>query len=147
MKTVCTISLLFLAGMATAQTTLEEYNYVTKGYKIQVESGLDMKKGYVMKDLFEVFIRIEINDSPFGVAPKTIKTTAKGLYRTGQTSPCAIMLIESAGSQIGKPVCIPHYLSEESIWELYTKSIRSGYDARAISAVTARCAAYFAQNN
>lgn len=27
------------------QTTQEEYNYITKGYKIQLESGLDMKKG------------------------------------------------------------------------------------------------------
>ncbi len=31
-------------------TTEEEYNYMTKGYKVQVESGLDMKKGYVMED-------------------------------------------------------------------------------------------------
>jgi hypothetical protein len=30
-------------------TTLEEYNYLTKGYKIQVESGLDMKKGYLIE--------------------------------------------------------------------------------------------------
>lgn len=32
-------------------TTQEEYNYVTKGYKIQLESGLDTKKGYVIKDI------------------------------------------------------------------------------------------------
>ncbi|MDI5888742.1 hypothetical protein [Flavobacterium yafengii] len=32
-------------------TTLEEYNYMTKGYKIQVSSGLDVKKGYVITDL------------------------------------------------------------------------------------------------
>ncbi len=30
-------------------TTLEEYNYLTKGYSIQVESGLDMKKGYTIE--------------------------------------------------------------------------------------------------
>lgn len=29
-------------------TTTEEYNYLTKGLKIQVDSGLDMKKGYVL---------------------------------------------------------------------------------------------------
>lgn len=29
-------------------TTQEEYNYMTKGYKVQVESGLDMKKGYTI---------------------------------------------------------------------------------------------------
>lgn len=34
-------------------TTMEEYNYMTKGYKIQVESGLDMKKGYYFVDMGE----------------------------------------------------------------------------------------------
>ena len=34
-----------------APTTEEEYNYLTKGYKIQVESGLDMKKGYSLIDM------------------------------------------------------------------------------------------------
>lgn len=32
-------------------TTVDEYNYMTKGYKVQVESGLDMKKGYTINDL------------------------------------------------------------------------------------------------
>ncbi|HEY3390408.1 MAG TPA: hypothetical protein VGK38_12590, partial [Prolixibacteraceae bacterium] len=32
-------------------TTEEEYNYLTKGYKIQIESGLDMKKGYKLQVL------------------------------------------------------------------------------------------------
>lgn len=32
-------------------TTLEEYNYMTKGYKIQISSGLDMKKGYVIENI------------------------------------------------------------------------------------------------
>jgi len=34
-------------------TSEEEYNYLTKGYKIQLESGLDMKKGYILKDMGE----------------------------------------------------------------------------------------------
>jgi hypothetical protein len=32
-------------------TTLEEYNYLTKGYHIQITSGLDMKKGYRLDTL------------------------------------------------------------------------------------------------
>jgi hypothetical protein len=35
-------------------TTEEEYNYLSKGYKVQIESGLDMKKGYVFQDFGEV---------------------------------------------------------------------------------------------
>ena len=34
-------------------TTGEEYNYIVKGYKVQIESGLDMKKGYSLKDIIE----------------------------------------------------------------------------------------------
>lgn len=33
------------------QTTIEEYNYCTKGYKVQLESGLDQKKGYTVHPL------------------------------------------------------------------------------------------------
>lgn len=32
-------------------TTLEEYNYMTKGYEIQQKSGLDMKKGYDIENI------------------------------------------------------------------------------------------------
>lgn len=33
------------------QTTQEEYNYITKGYKIQLDSGLDMKKDRTLPTL------------------------------------------------------------------------------------------------
>lgn len=32
-------------------TTIEEYNYLTKGYRIQKDSGLDMKSGYSFVNL------------------------------------------------------------------------------------------------
>lgn len=37
---------LFSQSFKTLATTTEEYNYLVKGYKTQIESGLDMKKGY-----------------------------------------------------------------------------------------------------
>ncbi len=47
--------LLFVISFAFASTfgqntTLEELNYMNKGLKIQMESGLDMKKGYTLTD-------------------------------------------------------------------------------------------------
>jgi hypothetical protein len=47
------VSLLFTIFTSTvfSQTSLEEYNYVTKGYKVQIESGLDMKKGYEIQNV------------------------------------------------------------------------------------------------
>jgi len=41
-----TFSALSLAQIKTSVTTEEEYNYMTKGYSIQLSSGLDMKRGY-----------------------------------------------------------------------------------------------------
>jgi hypothetical protein len=35
-------------------TTEEEYNYMSKGYKIQIESGLDMKNGYTVGRKLEI---------------------------------------------------------------------------------------------
>lgn len=40
--------------VAFHNTTLEEYNYMTKGYEIQMESGLDMKKGYTFDELEDI---------------------------------------------------------------------------------------------
>ena len=35
-------------------TTEAEYNYLTKGYRVQMESGLDMTKGYTFQDMDHV---------------------------------------------------------------------------------------------
>lgn len=59
MKTLSTILLLLISIISFGQsepapTTEEEYNYLTKGYKVQIESGLDMKKGYVLEEWGDV---------------------------------------------------------------------------------------------
>ena len=46
MRKILFITMIFISVNSFTQTTLEEWNYITKGYKIQLESGLDMKKGY-----------------------------------------------------------------------------------------------------
>jgi hypothetical protein len=40
------------------ETTIEEYNYVTKGYAVQLEQGLDMKAGYEFEDMKMGFNRL-----------------------------------------------------------------------------------------
>ncbi len=51
MRISITIIFCIASFITLGQTTETEYNYVTKGYKIQLESGLDMKKGYRFEDL------------------------------------------------------------------------------------------------
>lgn len=64
MKTLNRFSFLMLmlffsvAGIAQSGTTMEEFNYVTKGLKIQLDSGLDMKKGYEIVPLDTLIMKV-----------------------------------------------------------------------------------------
>ena len=94
-------------------TTAEEYNFVTKGFRIQSEGGLDAKKGYHFNDLFE---------KQFG----NYNFTAKTLIREQKNEAAAILvIINSKISNKDYYVCIPYenpellqrYWSEISNWE------------------------------
>jgi hypothetical protein len=98
---------------APAPTTAEEYNFVTKGFRIQTEGGLDAKKGYHFNELFE---------KQFG----NYNFTAKTLVREQKTEIAAILIIiNSKISQKDYYVCIPYdnpellqrYWTELSNWE------------------------------
>ncbi len=76
-----TFLLLFLTTFSYSQvsTTIDEYNYLTKGYKIAVDSGLDLKKGYGFR---EVSTHNEAN----------YKFTFNQFVRTDTNKVCAIMV-------------------------------------------------------
>jgi hypothetical protein len=121
MKTLMT-TLLFLISLtcfsqATTEepkpTTDEEYNYLTKGYKVQVESGLDMKKGYNFQDMGEV------NQGSYNF-------NFQGLIRETKNELAAILVITK--SQVSGRVyyiCIPvnnpdllgRYLTDITAWD------------------------------
>lgn len=93
--------LLFSVLVSFGQTTQEEYNYITKGYKVQIESGLDMKKGYSLVDLgsWKSYAEEQERECIF-----------KGLMRTGQTKPSAIMMIykrNDISNGVTYYICIP----------------------------------------
>lgn len=111
--------LLFISISVFSQnrnTTIEEYNYITKGYKIQVESGLDMKSGYTLKNVKQNF------SSTFKIAgiPVTRKTTFKVLYKDGEKTPCAVMMIcERKDTSYKEYFCLPSTNSD--LWETFYK--------------------------
>lgn len=87
-----------VAGQKMTITTVEEYNYLTKGYKVQIESGLDMKKGY-----------------SFG---ESVKATVDGktifqfrpLIRESTKEVCAVLLTLTVYNMWGETItyfCIP----------------------------------------
>lgn len=78
MKKITLLLLLFVSVSYSQDnpngTTLQEYNYMTKGYKIQLDSGLDEKKGYHVTDIetvtsgsyifnFKNLVRLSTGDS------------------------------------------------------------------------------------
>ena len=116
---------LCIAFKPFAQTTMEEYNYVTKGYKIQLESGLDMKKGYELAHLGKKEISIR-------------NAELKVLYRLNEAEKtkevAAYMIIYKKKGANTEYICIPHPESSTEIKELYWKQLYTDYNSKAILA-------------
>jgi hypothetical protein len=88
-------------------TTMEIYNYVTKGYSVQISSGLDMKKGYY---LWEKFSR-SISSAD---GQRTVKVNA--LIQESNSKVCAWMLIYQKSGSIPIYFCIPTQASDNEVW-------------------------------
>lgn len=116
MKHTLIIFLTLFTISAFSQTTLEEYNYVTKGYRVQIETGLDMKKGYAFEDV--------INEKNFG--ERTI--SAKTLYKVnGQTKQkVAVLIIYTRKGNNPEYICVPQPNSGTEISQKYFDQLYSG---------------------
>ena len=118
--TLSSSCLLFFVVIAFSQTTLEEYKYLTKGYKIQVESGLDIKEGYEMKYGHTTIHR----KSSFN---RNIEF--KYLYRVEEEYPCATLLImERTDTDYKDYLCIPAINSSSDLWEQAKKDFYKAAD-------------------
>lgn len=113
-KNVLTFMLLFVCFIGLSQeeqaTTLVEFNYLTKGYQIQIESGLDMKKGYHLIPLNKTSIK--------GSDNITRNLEVKLLKRGSEKKACATLIIFNT-DQNNTPFyfCIPGIKSSNDIWQ------------------------------
>lgn len=94
-------------------TSSEEYNYVTKGYQIQISSGLDMKIGYSVIDLgtkncYNRNIKIS----------KLMRQIGDNLHL------CATMVYFNGGG-VDTYLCLPTINSGSDIWNAYWRSLES----------------------
>jgi hypothetical protein len=98
------------------QTTLEEYNYVTKGYKNQIESGLDMKKGYEFANIDTVSTRIATAEM-------------KILYRIKDSKKeiAAYLIIYRRTGRTTEYICVPNPKSDNEIMGKYMAALWDGY--------------------
>jgi len=108
----------FFTGPIIAQTSTEEYLYVTFGYKEQLQKGLDDKKGYAWKHL----LQHQFPHKKSGFLNSQYQTGLfdfEGLYRNGETNPCAFVVIfrerQGLHKKDGMYVCIPHPLTDKDI--------------------------------
>lgn len=113
--TATILFVLLLSTQAKAQTTLEEYNYVTKGYKVQVESGLDMKKGYQL---------IDIDQKATSDRTASLKKLVK--VNSTDKKTVAYMIIYSKTGGVKEYICVPHPDSDSDIKTLYWKALYDG---------------------
>lgn len=110
---------IFISTNVFSQTTLEEWNYITKGYKIQKESGLDMKKGYELKDILTSYYNYDTPDRVFNF---------KQLIRLRDNQIAAIMIevvLSSNGQKYTLYYCIPQWNTTPEIQNLFLKEIRN----------------------
>lgn len=111
-----TIVALTIFSTATfGQTTLEEYNYVTKGYKVQIESGLDMKKGYELEDIDKQSTK-----------ERTAELKVLHRVKDGKKEIAAYMVVYTRSGNSTEYICIPHPKSDEDINAKYWTQLYDG---------------------
>lgn len=114
------LAVLLSGGTASqAQTTNEEYLYVTLGYKEQLLKGLDDKKGYSWRQLYQ-YKFVADNGKLLGRKVQVGVFDFEGLYRTGEAKPCAIVAIyremEGIPKKDGVFWCLPHPKSGQDVF-------------------------------
>ena len=104
------ISIQVFSQTVQQSTTELEYNYVVNGYKHDFANGQDIKKGYSLN---------EIQQNTIGER----KVQIKGLYRTGESSPCALMVIYNKEGQSTQYFCVPTYNADAALWQKFYESL------------------------
>ena len=121
------LTVVLLTTKLNAQTTTEEYNYVVKGYQVQLESGLDMKKGYEFIDL----VNPRTGNSPFFITTTNERTaTLKKLVKSTETEKktVAYLVVYNKSGSSKEYICIPHPNSEKEILQKYWDTLWNGDD-------------------
>lgn len=112
MKAFFTLLLFFfISANIIGQTTQEEYNFITKGYRFTIDYGLDMKENYTMK-----FIKKYTFST-------TYTANIQGLFRNDDH--LAGYLVSIKDGTLEKDICIPTEQSSDEIWKQYDYLLQS----------------------
>jgi len=114
-----------IANNAFAQTTATEFAYITKGYQIQMESGLDMKRGYATEDITE--FKVEYSSGNY----RMVKFL--WLIRNESQEKAGIICIFSyykmeEDKTLHKYLCFPVNGSDQNVMDMADKEIQDFKD-------------------
>lgn len=113
------LALLTIYFSSNAQTTQEEYNYVTKGWKKHLDEGSDVKHGY------EMIMIDEINS-----ATKDGSKRSVSMYSFVKKSPvrkiAAYMVTYKKDNDPVEYICVPHPESAPEINKQYYTTLYNG---------------------
>jgi hypothetical protein len=109
---ICFTLFILLPNVSNSQTTTEEFNYLTKGLKIQLENGLDLKKGYKIEEIDKA-----------RVASRSVILSK--LSRISDNSIAAYLLrYQKDEYSAVEYICIPHPNSSQVIKDLFFESLK-----------------------
>ena len=120
---VCLMAVLCI--QAQSQTTWDEYNYCTKGYKDVLEKGLSAKAGYKVTDVTEQKLSWQ-NGKEYATA------WLKSLKKTANNKTVAYILIYQLRDKTDNKqyMCIPHPDSSSDILNSYLTSLSEAIDEK-----------------
>jgi len=98
-----------------APTTDEEYVMGSVGYKMYMQMKVELKGGYKVED---------IRDFEYGER----KASFKGLYRSGEKKPCAIIMVYTKLRGAPEYYCIPTLDAPELLWDKFRMSLAGETD-------------------
>ena len=108
-----TMLLLCLSVFAKAQTTMEEYNYVSNGLIDDVSKSKDIKAGYSLQDLY-------ISELVSWTNGQWRNIKLYSFNKNGQRKAIAVEFSDSDRSRTFR--CVPTKFTDQSIWTLANAS-------------------------
>ena len=126
--TICVVSISFAQfdDEGHHATTETEYRYVSKGIKVQEESGLDMKKGYQILPYKDMKAQTRTNTNSRPQTPYQRSVEFAGLFRDGDEYPCAIIAIHRRNDTNHEQYfCIPSWSTGPEIGEAAYKDYKA----------------------
>lgn len=123
-KAICIIASFLCLQILSAQTSMEEYNYITKGLIDHVTKGADIKTGYRL-----------------GTTITERKLTRDGMWRSvsvrhftnRQNKPVAYVLECRDGSGSQRYLCVPSQASSQDVWDrCYSDLLATGDEWRTV---------------